>query len=129
MADGAERLANPHGRHWLLSLSYLRSFPFDKIKIDRSFVRELSTKRDSSAIVHAITNLAQNLGMTTTAEGVETEEHLALLRAEGCTEIQGYIISAPKPAEAVPALLARYQQGRVVRLAPGKLTHASSGRL
>jgi len=86
MADGAERLANPHGRHWLLSLSYLRSFPFDKIKIDRSFVRDLSTKRDSSAIVHAITNLAQNLGMTTTAEGVETEEHLALLRAEGRTE-------------------------------------------
>jgi EAL domain-containing protein (putative c-di-GMP-specific phosphodiesterase class I) len=90
------------------SLSYLRSFPFDKIKIDRSFVRDLSTKQDCSAIVHAIAELARNLGMTTTAEGVETDEHLALLRSEGCTEIQGYLISPPKPADHVPGLLARY---------------------
>ncbi len=56
--------------------------------------------------------------MSTTAEGVETEEHLAILRSEGCTEIQGYLISAPKPAEAVPGLLARYgQSGKVVRAA------------
>jgi diguanylate cyclase (GGDEF)-like protein len=90
------------------SLSYLRSFPFDKIKIDRSFVRDLATKHDASAIVHAIADLARNLGMTTTAEGVETDEHFAMLRSEGCTEIQGYLISPPKPADHVRPLLARF---------------------
>ena len=90
------------------SLSYLRSFPFDNIKIDRSFVRDLSTKADCTAIVHAITQLARSLKMTTTAEGVETKEHFDLLRAKGCTEMQGFLISAPQPAENIPALLATY---------------------
>jgi EAL domain-containing protein (putative c-di-GMP-specific phosphodiesterase class I) len=107
------------------SLSYLRSFPFDKIKIDRSFVRDLSTKEDCIAIVHAIMELARSLRMTTTAEGVETEEHFNLLRSEGCTEMQGYLISAPQPAEHIPALLAKYnrhtaaespQDSRIVQL-------------
>jgi EAL domain-containing protein (putative c-di-GMP-specific phosphodiesterase class I) len=93
------------------SLSYLRSFPFDNIKIDRSFVRDLSAKPDSLVIVHAVTDLARNLGMTTTAEGVETEQHREMLRNEGCTEIQGYLISPPKPADAIPGLLARYRNG------------------
>jgi predicted signal transduction protein with EAL and GGDEF domain len=94
------------------SLSYLRSFPFDKIKIDRSFVRDLSTKADCTAIVHAITDLARSLRMTTTAEGVETQEHFDLLRAEGCTEMQGFLISAAQPAENIPALLEKYNRAR-----------------
>ncbi len=87
------------------SLSYLRRFPFDKIKIDRSFVRELE-RADCSAIVEAVADLAAKLGMATTAEGVETPEQLALVRQKGCTEIQGYLFSAPRPASDVPGLIA-----------------------
>ena len=81
------------------SLSYLRSFPFDKIKIDQSFVRDCRTCKDAAAIVRAVTRLGSSLGMATTAEGVETDEQLARLRAEGCTEVQGYLFSEPRPAE------------------------------
>jgi diguanylate cyclase (GGDEF)-like protein len=87
------------------SLSYLRSFPFDKIKIDRSFVSELAIRDDSMAIVRAVTGLGKSLGISTTAEGVETSEQLALLRAEGCTEVQGYLFSPPRPAEDVERML------------------------
>ena len=87
------------------SLSYLRSFPFDKIKIDRSFVSELATRDDSMAIVRAVTGLGKSLGISTTAEGVETSEQLALLRLEGCTEVQGYLFSPPRPAEDVESML------------------------
>jgi diguanylate cyclase (GGDEF)-like protein len=87
------------------SLSYLRSFPFDKIKIDRSFVHDLPTSQDSMAIIRAVTGLGASLGMATTAEGVETEEELAHLKREGCTEAQGYLFSRPKPASELPALL------------------------
>lgn len=90
------------------SLSYLRSFPFDKIKIDRSFTRNLSNGGDACAIVRTVTRLAKDLGMSTTAEGVETQEDLDFLREIGCTEIQGYLISAAVPALAVPPLLARF---------------------
>ncbi len=93
------------------SLSYLRSFPFDKIKIDRSFVRDLSSSADSLAIIRAVTGLGNSLGMSTTAEGVETQEELAHLKAEGCTEAQGYYFSEPRPANEVPRMLAR-QAGR-----------------
>ncbi|HYF56161.1 MAG TPA: PAS-domain containing protein, partial [Salinarimonas sp.] len=86
------------------SLSYLRRFPFDKIKIDRSFVRELE-RADSAAIVEAVVDLAAKLGMATTAEGVETAEQLALVRAKGCTEVQGYLFSPPRPGCEVPAIL------------------------
>jgi EAL domain-containing protein (putative c-di-GMP-specific phosphodiesterase class I) len=86
------------------SLSYLRSFPFDKIKIDRSFVSELD-RDDSMAIVRAVTGLGKSLGISTTAEGVETNEQLALLRLEGCTEVQGYLFSPPRPAEDVESML------------------------
>ena len=75
------------------SLSYLRSFPFDKIKIDRSFVTELATRDDSMAIVRAVTGLGKSLGIVTTAEGVETEAQFELLRREGCTQVQGYLFS------------------------------------
>jgi len=87
------------------SLSYLRSFPFDKIKIDQSFVRDLSDSADATAIVRAVARLGSSLGMATTAEGVETADQLARLRAEGCTEVQGYLFSKPRPAGDVPELL------------------------
>jgi diguanylate cyclase (GGDEF)-like protein/PAS domain S-box-containing protein len=87
------------------SLSYLRSFPFDKIKIDRSFVHELASRGDSMAIVRAVTGLGKSLGIATTAEGVETNEQLALLRSEGCTQVQGYLFSAPRPASEVEKML------------------------
>jgi EAL domain-containing protein (putative c-di-GMP-specific phosphodiesterase class I) len=90
------------------SLSYLRSFPFDKIKIDRSFIQNLSSAGDTSAIVRTITRLAKDLGMSTTAEGVETQEDLDFLRENGCTEIQGYLISAAAPARAIPELLMKF---------------------
>lgn len=80
------------------SLSYLRSFPFDKIKIDRSFVRDLGEREDSHAIIQAITGLAGRLGITTTAEGVETENQLWQLAAEGCNEVQGFLFSPPRSA-------------------------------
>lgn len=87
------------------SLSYLRSFPFDKIKIDQSFVRELVSNKESMSIVRAVTGLGQSLSMRTTAEGVETLEQLNKLREEGCTEVQGYFFSRPRPASELPALI------------------------
>jgi diguanylate cyclase (GGDEF)-like protein/PAS domain S-box-containing protein len=87
------------------SLSYLRSFPFDKIKIDRSFVHELATREDSMAIVRAVTGLGKSLGISIVAEGVETNEQLGLLRTEGCTEVQGFLFSRPRPAQDVEAML------------------------
>ena len=87
------------------SLSYLRSFPFDKIKIDQSFVRDMCDHDDSIAIVRAVAGLGKNLGMATTAEGVETSEQLGHLRKEGCTQVQGYFFSRPLPAaEVLPFL-------------------------
>ena len=79
------------------SLSYLQSFPFDKIKIDRSFVGESRHRADCAAIVCAVTGLARSLDITTTAEGVETAEQLALLRAAGCTQAQGYLFGQAAP--------------------------------
>ena len=91
------------------SLSYLRSFPFDKIKIDQSFVRDLTARGSSGgnaqAIVQAITSLGSNLGMRTTAEGVETLAQLDRVRGEGCSEVQGYLLSRPAPADEVPGLI------------------------
>ncbi|WP_230292012.1 bifunctional diguanylate cyclase/phosphodiesterase [Croceicoccus sp. Ery5] len=77
------------------SLNYLRSFPFDKIKIDKCFVADLEKREDCQAIIRAVTSLAGTLGMDTVAEGVEREEQLEWLRAAGCTEVQGYYISYP----------------------------------
>jgi diguanylate cyclase (GGDEF)-like protein/PAS domain S-box-containing protein len=87
------------------SLSYLRSFPFDKIKIDRSFIRELGKENDCVAIIQAVIRLGRSLGMITTAEGVETKEQLEILRVEGCTQVQGYLFSPPRPAIEIPVLL------------------------
>jgi diguanylate cyclase (GGDEF)-like protein/PAS domain S-box-containing protein len=77
------------------SLSYLRSFPFDKIKIDRSFINDVSNMGDANAIVQATTSIASTMKMTTTAEGVETQEQLNAIRALGCTEMQGFLFSRP----------------------------------
>jgi diguanylate cyclase (GGDEF)-like protein len=90
------------------SLSYLRSFPFDKIKIDRSFVKDLAERSDCVAIVRAISGLGRSLKITTTAEGVETADQLEWLRNEGCNEVQGFLFSAAKPAGEVAGLLARF---------------------
>ena len=84
------------------SLSYLRSFPFDKIKIDRSFVQELASRDDSMAIVRAVAGLGRSLGIATTAEGVETEAQLDLLRREGCTQAQGYLFGRPNKPSMLP---------------------------
>ena len=88
------------------SLSYLRTFPFDKIKIDRSFVKDLPAQSDSLAIVRAVAGLGRSLGMVTTAEGVETAEQLESLIAEGCREVQGYLFSRAVPQDQVGATLA-----------------------
>lgn len=90
------------------SLSYLRSFPFDKIKIDRSFVRDLAERPDCVAIIRAISGLGRSLNISTTAEGVETVDQLDWLRAEGCTEVQGFLFSAARPASEVSALLGKF---------------------
>ena len=79
------------------SLSYLRRFPFDKIKIDQSFVRELASRPDCIKIVRSIAALGASLGMTTTAEGVETPEQFEQLQAAGCDQVQGYYFGRPEP--------------------------------
>jgi EAL domain-containing protein (putative c-di-GMP-specific phosphodiesterase class I) len=88
------------------SLSNLRKFPFDKIKIDRSFVSDLSSANvDALAVVRSVARLGVSLGMATTAEGVETKEQMDRVRAEGCTEMQGFYVCAPAPAEEITRLL------------------------
>jgi diguanylate cyclase (GGDEF)-like protein/PAS domain S-box-containing protein len=94
------------------SLSYLRSFPFDKIKIDQSFVRDLGSNRDAQAIVRSIISLGMGLGVTITAEGVETEAEFSCLRDEGCHEGQGYLFSHARPnAEIINLLKAQSGAG------------------
>ena len=90
------------------SLSQLRAFPFNKIKIDRSFVAGLGRDDGSAAMIRAITALGSSLGMTTIAEGVETEAQAAQIESDGCTDIQGYLISRPIPAGEIDALLRTY---------------------
>ena len=92
------------------SLSYLRSFPFSKIKIDRSFVREICSSNEAAAIVRAITTLGSSLDMTITAEGVERETQFGVLRELGCDQAQGYLFSTPRPIDEVEAML-RSQRG------------------
>ncbi|MBW7966446.1 EAL domain-containing protein [Bradyrhizobium sp. BR 10261] len=91
------------------SLSYLHRFPFDKIKIDRCFVNDVAGPDGSASIVQAVVNLASARRMATTAEGVETEEQQRLLRTLGCTEMQGYLFSAAKPADKVVELFALHR--------------------
>ena len=93
------------------SLSYLQRFPFDKIKIDRCFVSDLASPESSSSIVQAVVTIAADRHMTTTAEGVETEQQRELLRALGCSEMQGYLFSPPKPAADVRQILLAHRPG------------------
>ena len=89
------------------SLAYLKRFPVQRLKIDRAFVRDLGRDADSAAIVRSVVALGHGLSMRIVAEGVETGEQLALLRALGCDEYQGYLFARPMDAAAVPALLGR----------------------
>ena len=88
------------------SLSYLRQFPFQRIKIDRSFVKDIASDREAASVIRAILGLCRDLGIKTTAEGVETAEQLAVLLANGATDMQGYLFSRPKPASMLGAMLA-----------------------
>jgi len=103
------------------SLGYLQRFPFDKVKIDRSFIANLGTSRQSAAIVGALIELCTSLDMRTTAEGVESEAQLAALRRIGCTEAQGFYFARPRPAGEVAALVARLEgpalEGRLLEAA------------
>ena len=90
------------------SLSYLRRFPFDKLKIDRSFVQASEQSADSLAIVKAVVALARSLGMATTAEGIETEAQLDIVRKQGCTEVQGFLFSVPLPVQVASEFVARF---------------------
>jgi EAL domain-containing protein (putative c-di-GMP-specific phosphodiesterase class I) len=90
------------------SLSHLRTFRFDKIKIDRSFVSEIVTREDCRAIVRAVTSMAQSLGVETTAEGIETQPQLDAARAEQCSEGQGYLFSRPMAAADVAPFLSAH---------------------
>ncbi len=87
------------------SLSYLRSFPFDKIKIDRSFLNNEAAGVDNLAIIRAVVELCSSFGMATTIEGIETESQLEAVRSQGCTEVQGFLFSPPLPPQAIVTLL------------------------
>ncbi len=89
------------------SLSYLRGFPFDKIKIDRSFVKDLADREDCTAIITAISGLAKSLGIITTAEGVETQQQLDFLRQQGCTQAQGFLFSPARPRADLSELVGK----------------------
>ncbi|MEH6492384.1 putative bifunctional diguanylate cyclase/phosphodiesterase [Halopseudomonas sp.] len=112
------------------SLSYLRRFPFDTLKIDRSFVTELLSKVDARAIVRMITALSRELGKRTVCEGVETEEQLQLIWSAGCHEIQGYLISPPCPLDVFPRSLDPALSERLQRNCVGSMgasQHSTSG--
>jgi EAL domain-containing protein (putative c-di-GMP-specific phosphodiesterase class I) len=93
------------------NLSYLREFPFSNIKIDKSFVKDIEDA-ECRAIVHATVELSANLGISITAEGVETAQQVAILEAEGCKSLQGYYIGKPLPAARVLDTLEHFGDGR-----------------
>jgi EAL domain-containing protein (putative c-di-GMP-specific phosphodiesterase class I) len=95
------------------SLSYLRSFPFDKLKVDQTFVREMVTRPDCRIIVNSIVDLASQLGITTTAEGVETAEQLTQVKLAGCTEAQGYYFDMPQPKALIHRWFSEVQEDTV----------------
>ena len=95
------------------SLAYLKSFPINILKIDRSFIMDIPGDAGDVAITMAVISMAHNLGMKVTAEGVETREQFEFLRKQGCDEIQGYYFSKPLPVEQVTALLLKELKSRV----------------
>ena len=104
------------------SLSYLQRFPFDKIKIDRSFVSELTANGDAIAIVRAVINLGQNLGMATTAEGVETNDQAVFLTGQGCDEVQGFYYARPMPALEIASIV------KAIKASPRLAGHSEADR-
>ena len=111
------------------SLSFLQRFPFDKIKIDRAFVNELfgRARKTSRTIARAVVRFAVSLGKTTTAEGVETKEQVEFLRAEGCTEMQGYYFGRPQRALGMHACGARADRASQGRARPGQARAGQGG--
>jgi diguanylate cyclase (GGDEF)-like protein len=103
------------------SLTYLQSFPFDKIKIDRSFVKNITENASSLNIVRAVAALANGMGMTATAEGVETAEQLDRIASEGCTEMQGFLFSRPLPAAEIER---RFLSGRTPKKPDSRIVAA-----
>jgi EAL domain-containing protein (putative c-di-GMP-specific phosphodiesterase class I) len=103
-------------------LSYLRRFPFERIKIDQSFVREITTSEEAIYVIRAIVGLCRDLGIRTTAEGVETAAQLAILHAEGSSELQGYLFGRPTPL----AGLDRFFGARLIPAAPQPLENAGA---
>ena len=95
------------------SLGYLRKFPFDRVKIDKSFVDDLRLSGDATAIIRSVTSLCEALGMATTAEGVETMQQLDRFQASDCTNVQGYLFSPPVPAAEVAGLCEKFQRDRI----------------
>ena len=91
------------------SLAYLRSFPFDKIKIDRSFVRDMTRSEECAAIVRAVAGLARSLNITTVVEGIETSNQLEMARSEGCDEAQGYLLGGPVSAVEARRILGSHE--------------------
>jgi diguanylate cyclase (GGDEF)-like protein len=106
------------------SLSYLRSFRFDKVKIDRAFIGDLTNGYDSLKIVRAINDLGRSFGMTTVAEGVETMEQLRCLEDEGCGQVQGYLISPPRPASEVLSIIRKFDADATAAEAAAKASEA-----
>ncbi len=105
------------------SLNYLRRFQFDKIKIDKTFISDLGRRPDTSlAIVRSIIALANSLGIATTAEGVETKQQLDRVRKEGCTEVQGYYLSVPRPASEIGSML---EQPKVIKTKVARRSHGT----
>jgi EAL domain-containing protein (putative c-di-GMP-specific phosphodiesterase class I) len=95
-------------------LSYLRKFPLDKIKIDRSFVSDIATRSDQVAIIQAVLSIARALGMTVTAEGVETVIQKDFLKALGCDSAQGYLFGKPVPFEDLAEIIAEQAAKKVM---------------
>jgi EAL domain-containing protein (putative c-di-GMP-specific phosphodiesterase class I) len=107
------------------SLSYLRSFPFDKIKVDRTFISGVVEGVEHAAIVQAVVSLARALGMGTIAEGVETRDQQNSILALGCDEAQGYLFSPPVPVEQVPEMLASWALKQPSKETPKQRTMAA----
>jgi EAL domain-containing protein (putative c-di-GMP-specific phosphodiesterase class I) len=111
------------------SLSYLQNFPFDKIKIDRSFVRGVPEPSDCLAIVRAVASLARNLRIASVAEGIETRDHFMTITQAGCDEVQGFYFSEAVPTAEVEATLAMCRLKCLATLPPPARMDRSSARV
>jgi EAL domain-containing protein (putative c-di-GMP-specific phosphodiesterase class I) len=110
------------------SLATLKSFPFDKIKIDRSFVDGVNTSKQAAAIVRATIILGESLEIPVLAEGVESEAHLKFLASEGCQEVQGFFFGKPMPKAALHALLAEAGKRAISPMANPRRSRVRPGR-